>query len=114
MIYALRFKFFILDSLAWKVARQEIGDSMTVSAGINFFKPILVEDFDNFNQSMDIISKSSSSITMFWKLEKNWEIYVSWTFSFVKIKKISLIIFFYFNLCYLFLTNSIDINLKFI
>lgn len=79
--------FSILDSLAWKVARQEIGDSMTVSAGINFFKPILVEDFDNFNQSMDIISKSSSSITMFWKLEKDWEIYVSWTFIFVKIKK---------------------------
>lgn len=79
--------FSILDSLAWKLARQEIGDSMTVSAQVNFFKPILVEEFSDFKQSMEIISKSSSSITMFWKLEKNSEIYVSWTFSFVKIKK---------------------------
>lgn len=79
--------FSILDSLAWKLARQEIGDSMTVSAQVNFFKPILVEEFSDFKQKMEIISKSSSSITMFWKLEKNSEIYVSWTFSFVKIKK---------------------------
>lgn len=79
--------FSVLDSLAWVKAREIIWDAMTTNASINFFKPILVEEFESFSKEIIVISESSSSVTMNWYIKKDWIIYVSATFTFVKMKK---------------------------
>lgn len=79
--------FSVLDSMAWVKAREIIWDAMTTNASINFFKPILVEEFESFSKEIIVISESSSSVTMNWFIKKDWIIYVSATFTFVKIKK---------------------------
>ena len=81
------YSFSILDTLAWIKAREILWDAMTTSASINFFKPILVEEFDDFKKEIVVISESSSSVTMNWFLKKDEIIYVSATFTFLKIKK---------------------------
>ncbi len=79
--------FSVLDSMAWVKAREIIWDAMTTNASINFFKPILVEEFESFSKEIIVISESSSSVTMNWYIKKDWIIYVSATFTFVKMKK---------------------------
>ena len=79
--------FSVLDSMAWVKAREIIWDAMTTNASINFFKPILVEEFESFSKEIIVISESSSSVTLNWYIKKDWIIYVSATFTFVKMKK---------------------------
>lgn len=79
--------FSVLDSMAWVKAREIIWDAMTTNASINFFKPILVEEFESFSKEIIVISESSSSVTMNWYIKKDWITYVSATFTFVKMKK---------------------------
>ena len=79
--------FSVLDSMAWVKAREIIWDAMTTNASINFFKPVLVEEFEIFSKKIIVISESSSSVTMNWYIKKDWIIYVSATFTFVKMKK---------------------------
>ena len=79
--------FSVLDSMAWVKAREIIWDAMTTNASINFFKPILVEEFESFSKEIIVISESSSSVTMNWYIKKDWIVYVSATFTFVKMKK---------------------------
>ncbi len=79
--------FSVLDSMAWVKAREIIWDAMTTNASINFFKPVLVEEFESFSKEIIVISESSSSVTMNWYIKKDWIIYVSATFTFVKMKK---------------------------
>lgn len=79
--------FSILDTLAGQKARECIGDSMTSSAHISFFRPILMEEIDLFQKEIHILSQSTSTITLQWYLKKNDEVYVSATFTFVKLKK---------------------------
>ena len=81
------FSFSVLDSMAWIKARELIWDAMTTNASINYFKPIIVEEFDDFVKEIVVVSSSKSSVTMNWFIKKDWITYVSSTFTFVKFKK---------------------------
>lgn len=79
--------FFHLDTKTHELAIEEIWECMTSHASIYYHKPLSKEEIEDLNFNLEIISKSKSTILIQAQILKEWEKYVTWMFTFVKIKK---------------------------
>ena len=79
--------FFKLDEKTHDLAIQEIWEWMTSNASIYYHKPLSTTDKENIKFDLKVISKSRSSVLIQWQISKKWEEFVTWMFTFVKIKK---------------------------
>lgn len=79
--------FYLFDSYIADLAQKEIGDCMTSNASVQFLQPILVEELESYEKKIQILHQTLSTITFFITLEREKSIFVSGTFTFVRIKK---------------------------
>lgn len=80
------FSFFYLDTKTHEIAIKQIGEAMTSHASVYYHKPLLLDSMSNAEYKINIIAKTNSSITIQWQIIKNGDLFVTWIFTFVKIK----------------------------
>lgn len=81
------FSFFQLDEKTHEKAKEELLDCLTSNANIYYHKPILQKDINNLNFLINVISKTKNTIIIEWRIYFENNLYVTWIYTFVKIKK---------------------------
>ena len=81
------FIFYNLDQKSHDKAFMHLWDCLTSNANIYYHKPILNSEILNIDYKIDFISKTRSSSIIESKIYILNELYVTWIFTFVKIKK---------------------------
>lgn len=76
-----------LDIKTHDLAVEQIWECMTSNASIYYHKPLLMEEKEELEYKINLISKTKSSALVQWQIIKNWEECVTGMFTFVKIKK---------------------------
>lgn len=79
--------FFTLDIKCHDLWVETIWDCMTSNASIYYSKPIEPNDKDSLVFDINVVSQTKSSVLIQWKILKDNEVYVTWMFTFIKIKK---------------------------
>lgn len=80
------FSFYILDTRAHNLAVKSIWESMTSHAAIYYHKTITVEDMDTIIYDVSVVSKTTSSVSIVWKILRGDEVCITCFFTFIKIK----------------------------
>jgi len=81
------FSFFQLDERTHEVAKDYLWECLTSNANIYYHKAILQKDISNLSYVINIISKTKSSIILEWRIYLEDDLFVTWIYTFVKIKK---------------------------
>ena len=79
--------FYLMDKATHEFAVKKIGECLTGNVNVYYHKPILPSDIENLKINFTEIFKTKSTILIQTQVYVKADLYVTWMFTFIKIKE---------------------------